>query len=161
MWCHVICKAYIDRGLISEYINNTISTTKRHFNFKIVKKKLERCFSKEDIDINSKYTKICSTSLIVVVQSPSHVQLCYPMNYRMPGFPVLRYLPEFAQTHVHWVTGVIQPSHSLSLPSPLALSFSQQQSLFEWIGSSHQVAKILELQFQYQSFQWIFKVDFL
>lgn len=74
MISYVICKAYIDMGLISEYIKNTISTIKRHFNFKIVKKKFERCFSKEDIEINSKYTKICSTSLIAVVHSPSHVQ---------------------------------------------------------------------------------------
>ena len=68
----------------------------------------------------------------------------------MPGFPVL-YLPEFAQTHVHRVSDAIQPSHPLSPPSPLALNLSQHQSLFQWVGSSHQVAKVVELQLQHQS----------
>ena len=72
--------------------------------------------------------------------------LCNPMKCRMPGFPVLHYLPEFAQTHVHWVSDAIQPSHPLSSPSPLALNLSQNQDLFQWVGSLHQVAKVLELQ---------------
>ena len=55
----------------------------------------------------------------------------------------------------------IQPSHPLSSPSPIALNLSQHQGLFQWVGSSHQVAKVLELQFKHQSFQWIFRVDFL
>ena len=76
-------------------------------------------------------------------------------------FPVHHNLPEFAQTHVHWVSDAIQPFHSLSLPSPLALSLSQHQGLFQWFHSSHQVAEVLELQLQHQSFQWIFRVDFL
>jgi len=79
----------------------------------------------------------------------------------MPGFPVLNYLPEFAQTHVHWVGDTIQPSYPLLPPSPLALNLSQHQGLFQWVGCLHQVAKVLELQLQYQSFQWIFRVDFL
>ena len=61
---------------------------------------------------------------------------------------------------VHWVGDAIQPSHPLSPPSP-ALSVSQDQGLFRWVISSHQVAKILEFQFQHQSFQWIVRVDFL
>ena len=69
-----------------------------------------------------------------------------PMKYRMPGFPVFHYLPEFAQTHVHWVSDAIQPSHPLSSPSPLALILSQNQNLFQWVGSLHRVAKVLELQ---------------
>ena len=55
----------------------------------------------------------------------------------------------------------IQPSHSLSSPSPSAFNLSQHQSLFQWVNSSHQVAKVLELQLQHQSFQWIFRIDFL
>ena len=82
--------------------------------------------------------------------------LCDPMD-----FPILYYLLEFAQTHVHWVDDAIQSSHHLSPPSPPAFSLSQHQGLFQWIGSSHQVAKVLELQLQHQSFQWIFRVDFL
>ena len=70
------------------------------------------------------------------------------MNCSTPGSPVLHYLPEFAQTHAHWVHDAIQPSHPLSSPSPPALNFSQHQGLFQWVSSLHQVAKVLELQFQ-------------
>ena len=77
----------------------------------------------------------------------------------MPGFPVLHYLPESAQTHVHWVDNAIQLSHPLSAPSPPALNLSQHQGLFQWVSTSHQVAKVLEP--QHQSFQWTFRVDFL
>ena len=71
------------------------------------------------------------------------------MDCSMPGFPVLHYLPEFAQTRFHCVSDAIQPSHHLSPPSSPALS------------PSHQMAKGLELQLKHQSFQWIFRVDFL
>ena len=57
----------------------------------------------------------------------------------MLGFPVLHYLPEFAQTQVHCVNDAIQPSHPLSPSSP-ALSLSQDQGLFQQVGPSHQVA---------------------
>ena len=80
------------------------------------------------------------------------------MDCSTPGFPVLHYLSEFAQTHVHWVSDAIQPSHPLSPPSPPALSPSQHQGLFQWVSSLHQVVKVLEL--QHQSFQWIFRVYF-
>ena len=63
----------------------------------------------------------------------------------MPGFPVLSYLLKFAQIHVHWVDDAIQPSHPLLSPYPPALNLSQHQGLFQWVGSSHQMAKILEL----------------
>jgi len=63
-------------------------------------------------------------------------------------------LPEFTQTHVHRVGDAIQPSHPLSSPSPPAPNPSQHQSLFQWVNSSHEVAKVLEFQPQYQSFQW-------
>ena len=72
--------------------------------------------------------------------------LCDPMNCSITGFPVLHHLPEFAQTHVHWICDAIQPSHPLFPPSPLALTLSQYQGLFLWVSSSHQVAKVLELQ---------------
>ena len=87
--------------------------------------------------------------------------LCNPMDCSMPGFPVHHQLPEFAQTHVHWVNNAIQPSHPLSSPSPPAFNLSQHQGLFQWVGSSHQVAKVLKFQLQHQSFQWIFRTDFL
>ena len=78
--------------------------------------------------------------------------LCNPMDCSTPGFPLLHHLSEFAQTHVHWVGDAIQPSHPLSSPSPPALNLSQHQGLFQWVSSSHQVAKVLELQLQHQSF---------
>ena len=68
--------------------------------------------------------------------------LCNPMNCSMPGFPVLHYLPESAQIHVHWISDSIQPSHLLSSPSLLALNLSPDQDLFQWVGSLHQVAKV-------------------
>ena len=80
--------------------------------------------------------------------------LCNPMDCSTPAFPVLHYLPESAQTCVHWLSDAIQPSHPLLHPSPLALNLSQHESLFQWVDSSHQVAKVLELQW---IFQWIFQ----
>ena len=77
-------------------------------------------------------------------------------------FPVLHHLPEFAETHIYWVSDAIQPSHPLLSPSPSAFNLSQHQGLlFQWVSSSQQVTKLLELQFQHQSFLWIFIVYFL
>ena len=70
--------------------------------------------------------------------------LCDPMNHSTPGLPVHHQLPEFTQTH--WVSDAIQPSHPLSSPSPPAHNPSQHQSLFQWVNSSHEVAKVLEFQ---------------
>ena len=80
--------------------------------------------------------------------------LCDPMNRSMPGLPVHHQLPEFTQTEVHRVGDAIQPSHPLSSPSPPAPNPSQHQGLFQWLNSSHKVAKVLEFQLQHQSFQW-------
>ena len=65
---------------------------------------------------------------------------CDPMNHSMPSLPVHQ-LPEFTQTHVHWVSDAIQPSHPLSFPSPPAFTLSQHQGLFQWVNSSHEVTK--------------------
>ena len=91
----------------------------------------------------------------------TRVRLCDPMDCSTPGLPVHHQFPEFAQTHVHWVNDAIQPSHPLSSPSSPALDLSQHQGLFQWLSSSYQVAKVLEFQLQHQSFQGIFRVDFL
>ena len=77
------------------------------------------------------------------------------MNCSTPGRPVHHQCPESTQTHVHWVVDTIQPSHSLSSPSPPALNLSWH--LFKWVSSSHQMAKVLKFQLQHQSFQWIFR----
>ena len=109
----------------------------------------------------------CSVEIITplligyVVQSLSRVRLCDSMDCNTLGFHILHYLLKFAQTHVHWVHDAIQPSQPVPLPSPPALSLSQLQGLFKWVGSSYQVAKVLKLQLQHQSFQWLFRVDFL
>ena len=102
---------------------------------------------------------IQAISFSLVTQSC--LTLCDPVNRSTPGLPVHHQLPELTQTHVHWVGDGIQPSHPLSSPSPPALNLSQHQGLFKWVSSSHQVAKVLEFQLQHQSFQWIFRPDFL
>ena len=91
----------------------------------------------------------------------SFATLCDPMDYSTPGSSALFYLLEFAQIHVHWVPDTIGPSDPLLHPSPFAFNLSQHQDLFQWVGSLYQVAKVLELQLQHQSFQWIFRVDFI
>ena len=88
--------------------------------------------------------------------------LCDLVDCSMPGFPVLHYLSECTQTHVHWVDDAIQPTHPLLSPSP-ALNLPQHQGLFQWVGSSHQVAKVLELHLQHQSpalcYSWFYVRD--
>ena len=87
--------------------------------------------------------------------------LCDPMNHSTPGLPVHHQLPESTQTHVHRVDDAIQWSHPLLTPSPPAPNLSQHQGLFQWVSSSHQVAKVLEFQLQHQSFQWTPRTDLL
>ena len=77
------------------------------------------------------------------------------MDCSTPGFPVHHQLLESTQTHVHRVGDAIQPSHPLSSPSPPAFNLSQHQGFFQRFSSSHQVAKVVELQLQHQSFQGI------
>ena len=92
-------------------------------------------------------------------QSLSHIRL-----FVTPGtaaWPVRHQLPDFTQTHVHWVDDAIQPSHPLSSLFPPALNLSQHQGLFKWVSSLHQLAKVLEFWLHHQSFQWIFRTDFL
>jgi len=103
--------------------------------------------------------------IIFIIQFSSVAQscltLCDPMNHSTPGLPVHHQLPEFTQTHVHRVSDAIQPSHPLSSPSPPAPNPSQDQSLFQWVNSSHEVSKVLEFQLQHQSFQWTPRTDLL
>ena len=101
---------------------------------------------------------VVSGGLILLISVSSVTQLCptlcNPMNLSTPGLPVHHQLPEFTQTHVHWVGDAMQPSHLLLSPFPPALNLYQHQGLFKWVSSSHQVAKVLEFQLQHQSFQW-------
>ena len=91
----------------------------------------------------------------------SCLTLCDPMDCSTPDLPVNHQLLEFTKTHIHLVSDTIQPSHPLSSPSPPDFNLSQHQGLFQSVSSSHQVAKVLEFQLQHQSFQWIFRTDFL
>ena len=74
-------------------------------------------------------------------------KICEPTECSTPGFPVLHYLSELIQAHVHSVDDSIQLSHPLSSPSPPTFNLSQHQGLFQWVSSSHQVAKVLEFSF--------------
>ena len=117
------------------------------------------------------HTELClikylgTTPMAQSVQFSSVAQSCPtlgdPMSHSTPGLPVHHQLPEFTQTHVHRVGDAIQPSHPLSSPSPPAPNPSQHQGLFQWVSSSHQVAKGLEFQLQHQSFQWTPRTDLL
>ena len=106
------------------------------------------------------YRSFCNKDQVVKdsVQFSSVAQscptLCDPINHSTPGLPVRHQLAEFTQTHAHRVGDDIQPSHPLSSPSPPAPSPSQHQGHFQWVNSSHEVAKVLDFQFQHQSFQW-------
>ena len=107
------------------------------------------------------YTKAFYCLQFSSFQSLSFVWLCDPMNHSTSGLLVHHQLLESTQTHVHWVGDAIQPSHPLSSPSSHTLNLSQQQGLFKWVSSSHQVAKVLEFQLQHQSFQWTPRTDLL
>ena len=84
-----------------------------------------------------------------------------PMNHSMPGLPVHHQLPEFTQTHIHRVSDAIEPTHPLSFPFPPSLNPSQHQSLFQWVNSSHEVAKGLVFQLQHHSLQRNPRIDLL
>ena len=95
------------------------------------------------------------------VQLLSLVRLLWPCGLQHTSPPRPYQMPKSTQTHLHWVSDAIRPSHPLPCPSPPAFNLSQQQGLFKWVSSSHQVAKVLAFQLQHQSFQWIFRTDFL
>ena len=103
-----------------------------------------------------------SSDLKLITQSC--LTLCNHMDCSTPGLPVHHQLPESTLTHVHWVADAIQPSHPLSSPSPpasifLSIRFFSNESVL--YIKELKVAKVLELQLQHQSFQWIFRTDFL
>ena len=94
------------------------------------------------------YTHILFLELFSIISSvnQSCLTLSDPMNCSTPGLPVYHQLSEFTQTHVHQVGDAIHPSHPLSSSSSPAPNASQHQSLFQWVNSSHEVAKVLEFQ---------------
>ena len=124
-----------------------------------------QCFTKFKIGHISKWVlkSMNYTGNSVQFSSVAHLclTLCNPMNWSTPCLPVHHQLLEPTKTHVHQVTDAIQLSHPLSSPSPPAFTLSQHQGLFQWISYSRHVAKILEFQYQHQSFQWIFRIDYI
>ena len=106
-------------------------------------------------ELNGKKPPPHQMRMYVSAQFSSVIQscptLCDPLSHSTPGLPVHHQLPESTQTHVHWVSDAIQPSHPLSSPFPPAPNPSQHQGLFQWVSFPHQVAKVLEFQLQHQS----------
>ena len=124
-------------------------------------------FDEDNVKLEEKFRHSPSSVLLHVAlfryQFSSVAQLCPtlcdPMDCSTPGLPVHHQLPDFAQTHVHWVGDAIRPSHPLSSPSPPAFNLSQHQGLFHWVSSLYQVAKVLEFPLQHHSFQWTLRSD--
>ena len=100
-------------------------------------------------------------SIFSSVQSLSHVWLFETRWTAGCQASLVIPTPGVAETHVHWVSDAIQTSHPLSSPSPSTFNLSQHQGIFQWVSSSHQMAKVLEFQLQHQSFQWIFRTYFI
>ena len=147
------------------YKSFTHQFKKKTIKSQITKKEKVLTSWKHTTSISEKVSWIWLLLTFSLFQCSSVAQSCPtrhdPMDCNTPGLPVHHQLPEFTQTHVHWVSNTIQPSHPLSSPSLPAFNLSQHQGLFKWVSSSPQVAKVLEFQLQHQSFQWIVRTDFL
>ena len=100
---------------------------------------------------NKKLSKTFSTYTVQFTRSVLSDSL-WPHDLSTPGLPFHHQFLESTQTYVHWVGDAIQPSRPLLSPSPPALNLSQNQGLYQWVNSSHQVVKVLELQLQHQSY---------
>ena len=138
-----MCEKWVWATIIWEWHENTILS----FNFK---SKYQR---------NLKIVKLCTKGKIYLSRftscihcyccsvTQSYPTLCDPMDYCTPAFLVLHHLPELAQIHGHWVCDAIQTSRPLSSPSlSTCLQSFQHQGLFQWVTSSHQVAKVFKNQ---------------
>ena len=148
----IICKMFINKKLSSH--------TDSYVNIQATFVQSTPKLGTAQLSISPSIDKQINKLKLVSLVTQSCPALCDPMDCRMPGFPVHHELPELTHTHAHRVGDAIQPSHPLSSPSP-AFNLSQQQGLFQWVNSLHQVAKVLEFQLQHQSFQWILRTDFL
>ena len=127
---------------------------------KVVFYSIGNAYLKKKITIILKLPSILKTlSIQFSSVSQSCPTLCNPMNCSTSGLPVHHQLPESTQTHIHWFSDAIQPSHPLSSPSPPAPNLSQHQGLFQWVSCSHQMAKVKELALQHKSSQRVFRVD--
>ena len=137
-WERIFVSIYLIRSLNLEYTKNFYNSTKKWVKFLLTHYQIRYIISLW------KNVQIIYHSVQFSSVAQSCPTLCDPMNCSMPALPVHHQLPEFTQTHIHWVSDAIQPSHPLSSPSPPAPSPSQHQGLFQWVNSSHEVAKVLE-----------------
>ena len=129
------------------YVDDTTLMTESEEELKSLLMRVKEESERVGLKLNIKTMKIMASSPIQFSSvAQSCPTLCDPMNRSMPSLPVHHQLPEFTQTHIHQVSDAIQPSHPLSSPSPPAPSPSQHQSLFQWVNSLHEVAKVLEFQ---------------
>ena len=145
-WLYFICKELFfqmsscSQVRIWAYLLGGYSST--HYSYHICKTRVDNTYlgrlllGFEIIHLNFQFSSVAQ----------SCPTLYNPMNRSTPGLPVHHLLPEFTQTHVHRVSDAIQPFHPLLFPSPPARNPSQHQSLFQWVNSSHEVAKVLEFQ---------------
>ena len=140
-WEKIIANEKTDKGLISKI--------HIQLNQKVGKRLKQTFLQRRHTDGSQTHEKMLNIAHYSV-QFSSVTQSCLtlfdPMNHSTPGLPVHHQLPEFTQIHVHRVSDAIQPSHPRSSPSPPSPNPSQHQGLFQWVNSSHEVAKVLEFQ---------------
>ena len=145
-------------GLVVRKLLGVIQkATWNHFNANLGFKYILRCMPRAESSTFWIFSMFSSVQFSHSVMSDS----LQPHGLQHSRPAVHHQHPEFAKTQVHWVNDAIQPSHPLSFPFPPAFNFPQHQGPFQWVSSSHQVAKVLEFQIQHQSFQRISRSDFL
>ena len=134
--------------IVTFFLLSLIATEAELWDFPVTKVLLfsTRCFSLGKWYLLKNWIKSWYLSVQFSSVAQSCPTLCDPMNCSTPGLPVHHQLREFTQTHVHRFRDAIQPSHPLLSPSTPAPNPSQHQSLFQWVNSSHEVAKALEFQ---------------
>ena len=142
------------------YTNDTTLMAESEEELKSLLMKVKEESEKAGLKLNIQKTNSMASSPISSVQFSCSVvsDSLRPHGRQHARLPFHHQLSELAQTHVHWLRDALQPSHPLLSPSP-AFNLSQHQGIFKWVSSSHQVAKVLEFQRQYQSFQWIVRTD--
>ena len=161
-WLLSIAHTWIDAYFTSSQSSEEVSSYHCKNSLKVLQKLEKKTRKHPTVDENQHHKREVLIS-ISSVQFSSVAQSCMifcdPMNCCMTGLPVHHQLPELTQTHVHPVEDAIQPSHPLPSTSPPAPNHSQHQGLFQWVKSSHEVAKVLKFQLQHQPLQWKTRTD--